>query len=195
MKLATTLELFAYWNRARDGKLAPDRADIDPGAIRRALGDTFILAYERVNGHRFRLAGTRVCALFGHELKGEAFLTLWGQASGRLIEQLTGTIGTDVVGAVASVTGITADGDTMPLELLLLPLEHRGRLPARLLGSLTPVETPYWLGVRPLERLTLGALRFVGPATESRATSLAPVSAGAGRERHGFVVYEGGRGE
>jgi hypothetical protein len=79
MKLATTLELFAYWNRARAGKLAPDRADIDPGAIRRALGDTFILAFERPNGHRFRLAGTRVCALFGQELKGQSFLTLWGQ--------------------------------------------------------------------------------------------------------------------
>jgi hypothetical protein len=45
-----------------------------------------------------------------------------------------------------------------------------------------------------LERLTLGALRFVSPTTESGARSLV-TAAEAGRQRHGFVVYEGGRTE
>ena len=55
----------------------PSAADIEPGAIRRVLADTFILAFDEPAGHPFRIAGTRVCALFGRELKGEAFLDLW----------------------------------------------------------------------------------------------------------------------
>lgn len=192
MKLATTRELFAYWDRCRGERLAPERADIDPAAIRRVLGDTFILAFERAAGHRFRLAGTRVCALFARELKGQPFLTLWGQASGEAVGQLTATIAGETVGAVASATGVTADGDTMALELLLLPLGQSGRMPVRLLGSLTPVSIPYWLGVRPLERLTLGALRYVGPAVDGAAPSLV-ADPPPGRSSHGFVVYTGGR--
>ena len=57
------------------------RAEIDPAAIRHALGDIFMLAADFVDGIRFRLAGTRVCALFGRELKGERFNALWSEAS------------------------------------------------------------------------------------------------------------------
>lgn len=194
MKLQTTRELFVYWESCRGKRPAPDRADIDPGAIRRALGDTFILAFERSAGHPFRLAGTKICALFGRELKGHAFLTLWGQASGQSIEELTATIAGETVGAVASATGVTAEGDTMALELLVLPLGHRGRMSARLLGALTPVEIPYWLGVRPLERLTLGGFRYVGPAIDTASPFLVSAPP-APRSRHGFVVHQGGRSE
>lgn len=194
MKLQTTRELFVYWERCRGKRRAPDRADIDPGAIRRALGDTFILAFDRNAGHPFRLAGTKICALFGRELKSHPFLTLWGEASGKSIEELTATIAGETVGAVAGATGVTAAGDTMALELLVLPLAHRGRMPARLLGALTPVEIPYWLGVRPLERLTLGGFRYVGPTIDAASPFLVAAPA-EGRPRHGFVVYQGGRGE
>ena len=54
----------------------PSAADIDPAAIRHALGDTFMLAADFVDQLRFRLAGTRVCALFCREIKGEAFSAL-----------------------------------------------------------------------------------------------------------------------
>ena len=67
---------------------APARAEIDPVAIRHALGDTFILAADFAGELRFRLAGTRICALFCRELKGEAFGALWGEASRESIEHL-----------------------------------------------------------------------------------------------------------
>ena len=67
---------------------APERGDIDPAAIRSALGDTIMLAADFVDQLRFRLAGTRVCALFAREIKGEVFAALWSEQSRPSIEAL-----------------------------------------------------------------------------------------------------------
>ena len=85
MKHAASRELYAYWEEKRGTRPAPERAEIEPGAIRGVLSDAFILALDRRAGHPMRLAGTRVCALFDRELKGEPFLTLWSsERRGRL---------------------------------------------------------------------------------------------------------------
>ena len=43
MKHAATRDLYCYWDSLRGARTAPERVDIDPGAIRRILGDTFIV--------------------------------------------------------------------------------------------------------------------------------------------------------
>src|SRR5690348_18128600 len=48
--------------------------------IRHVLGDTFMLSADFIDELRFRLAGTRVCALFGREIKGESFTSFWGDS-------------------------------------------------------------------------------------------------------------------
>jgi len=70
MKHAASRELYAYWEAKRGTRPAPERAEIEPGAIRGILSDTFILALDRGLGRPVRLAGTRVCALFDREIKG-----------------------------------------------------------------------------------------------------------------------------
>jgi hypothetical protein len=72
MRHASIRELFDYWNERRGRRPAPERADIEPSAIRGVLADTFILFFQPRIGHPFRVAGTRVCALFGREIKGKA---------------------------------------------------------------------------------------------------------------------------
>ena len=56
MKHASSRELHAYWDHQRGTRPAPERADIEPGAIRGALSDTFIVALNRGAGYPFRLA-------------------------------------------------------------------------------------------------------------------------------------------
>ena len=81
MKHAASRELYAYWQERRGPRPAPERAEIEPGAIREMLSEAFILALDDAAGYPFRLAGTRVCALFGRELKGESFVGLWAETS------------------------------------------------------------------------------------------------------------------
>ncbi len=193
MKHPSTKALFAYWNERRGNRPAPERGDIDPVKIRHALGDTFMLAADFVDQLRFRLAGTRVCALFCREIKGEAFSALWSESSQKAVEDLLTIVNDEVVGAVAGVTGRTEDGAEADLEILLLPLAYSGHARIRALGVLAPVVPPYWLGEKPVVELELGTLRHIG----SELDGLRPARFGTGPEnvrlRHGFVVYSGGR--
>jgi hypothetical protein len=77
MKHPSIRRLFDYWNERRGARLLPRREDIEPEAIRCVLADTFILSFAPTVGHPIRVAGTRVCALFGREIKGEAFLDVF----------------------------------------------------------------------------------------------------------------------
>ena len=195
MKHASTRALFTYWNERRGNRPAPERGDIDPAAIRHALGDTFMLAADFVDQLRFRLAGTRVCALFCREIKGEDFSALWGESSGKAIEDLLAIMTNETMGAVAGLTARTADGAEADLEILLLPLAHLGHARIRALGVLVPIEPPYWLGEKPVVELELGTLRHIGAELEGFGTPhFAPAPALEDvRLRHGFVVYSGGR--
>ncbi len=192
MKLASTRDVFSHWDKCRGIRQLPSREEIQPGAIRRALGDVFMLDLEPGYGHPFRLAGTRMCGLFGRELKATAFFPLWSDVGP--IRDLVTTLTNDISGVVAHVTGRNAENDIVGLEMLLLPLAHRGREPARLLGSLAPLEMPWWLSTKPLTGLRLETLRFVGGASDVFAAPRLTVGAARPPQRPNFVVYEGGRG-
>jgi hypothetical protein len=188
MKHAASQELFAYWENRRGGRRAPERADIEPGAIRQALSDTFFLEFSDAHGsYSFRLAGTRVCALFGRELKGESFLDLWAPESRHSITDLLTISADESVGTVAGVTAQNPTGEQIDLELLLLPLGIRRPSLARTIGVLAPLKPPQWLGTSAIGALMLGSRRHIGAVAKTRLLPrfMAP--------RRGLVVLQGGR--
>jgi hypothetical protein len=189
MKHPATRELYAYWQELRGRRPAPERSEIEPSEIRQLLGEAFILTLDHAQNYPFRLAGTRVCALFGRELKGESFVSLWDQSSRRTMLDLLAILADEWVGTVAGVTACNAAGEAVELELLLLPLAAPRRYLARTIGILAPLKIPQWLGSSPLGPLSLGSRRHVGSAIEKRLLPrfLAP------RSRRGLVVYDGGR--
>jgi len=190
MKHASSALVLDYWNDRRKHRPAPERGDIDPAEIRQALGDTFMLAADFVEELRFRLAGTRVCALFGREIKGESFAAMFNQESRGQIEELTSVVTNEAVGAIAGLVGTTADGSETEIEMLILPLAHAGHARIRALGILAPLSPPYWLGEKPIATLSLRTLRHLG---DDSGDAPRIVSGLGSRVKHGFVVYRGGR--
>jgi hypothetical protein len=192
MKHPSNRELFEYWNERRGERLAPERAEIEPSAIRHVLGDTFVLEINGVGNHLFRIAGTRLCALFGRELKTESFLPLWQRSAQASIRELIAVVMEEKVGIVASCSGATSDDTLAPvqLEMVLLPLASASRNDARVIGAMAPMAVPYWLGAKAVGALTLGMFRHIGAAVDAPAPRF---KAAAGRLRHGLTVYDGGR--
>jgi hypothetical protein len=190
MKHAASRELYAHWDDRRGHRVAPERTDIDPAAIRQTLSDTFMLALGEGNGaYPFRLAGTRVCALFGRELKDESFVGLWAAASRSAILQLLAILADESVGLVAGVTAYNGDHQQIELELLLLPLGARRPSLARAIGVLAPLKPSLWLGSSLLNALTLGSHRHIGAPQKARLLPRFITT----RRRRGLVIYEGGR--
>ncbi len=193
MRHASTKQVFAYWDELRGDRAAPERGEIEPGALRHVLTDTFVLENEAI-GPLFRLAGTRLCALFGSELKGRPFVALWSDIAGQIeMRRLTEAVMNESAGAVAGVLGKTADGDQVHLELLLLPLRYRGQTHARLLGALSPNVTPPWLGIGKIDEIKLLSVRMIfangkrADRPEPRYPAQAP---GTGRPH--LVLHHGG---
>ena len=190
MKHSSTRELYAYWNTQRSDKPAPHRGDIDPAAIRHSLSDIFILAADFVEEQRFRLAGTRVCALFSRELKGESFAALWSDKSKDHLRLLVENVTRDNAAIVAGVIGRNDQGNPLGLELLLLPLMHQGHARVRAIGVLAATDLPFWLGARPLKDLALDTVRHLGGELDSKPRRFAAHL--GGQLRRGFMVHQGG---
>ena len=161
MKHAVTRELYAYWDRLRGDRLSPERGEIDPTAIRGILADTFILEVDADRRYPFRLSGTRSNAIFMTELKGRSFLDIWDSENRADVARLLASVCDDAAGLAAGVRAGPDNREPIDLELLLLPVRHRGKTHARILGSLAPRKHAGWMGLLPVTLLSLQAFRIL----------------------------------
>ena len=202
MKHAGTQALYSYWDSLRGDRAAPERADIDPAAIRAILADTLLIEVDQQSNashHDFavRLGGTRVNALFGEDLNGRDFLSLWCAEDRESVSRLVTAVLDDASPAVAGLLAAPAGHQPLWLELLLLPLRHHGKTHARLLGALVPAEVPRWFGLMPTQPLRLTTQRMVSakPAPDQRFAQVHRLESErtAPRRRQHLFVHDGGR--
>jgi hypothetical protein len=183
MKHPASREFFAYWDARRGDARAPDRSDIEPGAVRELLGDIFVLSCNAEAGYPFRVAGTRVCALFGRDVKDTSFASLFSAQARGEIEEITAVVANEMLPAVAGVSADTPRGATVHLELLLLPFHNRAHMPISLTGLLAPFET----SGGSLGELTLTSWRYIHPPPQKILPRVVRKLAIA----RGLMVYEG----
>ena len=180
MKHPSTREFFAYWDDKRGTARAPDRADIDPAAVRGLLGDIFVLACEP--DLTFRVAGTRVCALAGRDLKDQSFAALFAPGSRAEIEEIASIVAEETLGAIAGLTTTRNDGTKAHLELLLLPFNARPHTPVSVTGVLAPFDNE----CAPLGAFTLASWRYL-----HQPEKLLPRAIRKLQIARGLMVYEG----
>jgi hypothetical protein len=193
MRQQVSKDLYAYWRELKGARAAPDRADIDPGAIRHILADTFIIEVDPACTFPLRLSGTRLNALWRRERKGDSFVDLWRGNDQPSIASALLTVIEGVTPVVAGVKAQPPGEAATELELLLLPLRHFGKTHSRVLGALSPVYQPDWLGhvsAGPLELISLRVIspRPVDPNTYRREPFQTQRIA---RARPSLVVYHG----
>lgn len=189
MKHPSSRQLYEYWIERRGPRAAPERSDIEPAAIRGLLADCFMLSGEAER--RFRIAGTKLCALFGRELRGAPFLSIWDGASTALVRELLAGVAEEEAGIVAGAWVEGPAGPRISFELVLLPLIHRQRIGGRMLGMLAPRERPYWTGIWPAAPLRLTTFGYLIHEAGA-APGLLPGTPAA-RRPHRLTVIDGGR--
>lgn len=181
MRHKTSTDIFTYWDRVRGPYDAPLRTQIDPASVRHVLSELFILEAMPSGAPRFRLAGTKICGIFGRELREESFASLWAGGQPDDPVRIAAGVMTHAAPALINATGYSITGRHMAFEMVLMPLRSsRGGACDRLLGCLTPALNATWLGGEPLEFLALDRSRLLAdrparPADAFREPDLARV--------------------
>lgn len=192
MRHRVSKDLFAYWRELKGARSAPDRSDIDPGKIRHILADTFIIEVDDDRTFPLRLSGTRVNALWLREQKGDSFLDLWSADDRQSVSATLATVIDGVAPVVAGVKTRAENNERLELELLLLPLRYFGKTHSRVLGALSPVYQPDWLGYVSAGPLELISMRVIGaPSVSSGVPFRRSARVGDARPRPRLVVCEG----
>jgi hypothetical protein len=203
MKQRTVQTLYAYWNDLRAGRIAPQRLEIEPARIGALLPETFML--ERVgSSFNFRLAGTRLCEIFGTELRGSDILAGWSASDHAAIAANLKT--SCEAGAVTLLT-VEASADPIHrvrLEVIMLPLMHSSNKLDRVIGAMSPLTVPHWLGYERLASRRLIDHELIWPDGQpqvlldgtGRQPFIQPVPVPdrtVRSQRRLFRVFEGGR--
>jgi hypothetical protein len=183
MKHPSNREFYAYWDEKRAGARAPDRSEIEPEAVRELLGDIFVLSYDASAGYPFRVAGTRVCALLGRDLKDRSFSAFFRPDGRREIEEIIAVVAEEMQAAVAGISATTEDGAPAHLELLLLPFNTRAHMPVSLTGLLAPFQSEH----KVLWDFELTSWRYIGHQRQK----LVPRALRKLKIARGLMVYEG----
>lgn len=198
MRSTAAKRIFEHWKSLCGAAQAPDRGAIDPSALGSALGDIFLL--ERKQGKvSFRLAGTRVCNVFGQELRGVAFNTIFDHTAIEDVDQIVADVFDEQIVIVAAVSALFPERISLEGELLLLPLTNHAAHDGsdRMLGMLSvavhrPTAQPACLA------LDLISFRVISPqdvaesgdrGQQARRRDAVDLAA---MRRARFVVHDGG---
>jgi hypothetical protein len=201
MQQSTSRQLYAYWDRVRNGRIAPRRFEIEPGQIASVLPETFIAEHVGVPGCRFRLVGTKICAQFGRELRGSDLLSLFGADDRDSLAALLRSVYRDAAMGVVEFDAYTEAHRHVKFELILLPLIHTENTVNRILGSMSAFDPPFWLGATPIRHCEIAKLELQRPSAGQdqdqpapKPTIDRPLSATdlVRSVRHRFRVYQGG---
>lgn len=182
MQQTSTRTLYDYWNAIRGSRSAPDRKDIDPTRIREALANTFILEFDQAEKFSFRLAGSHLCTSYCRELKGRSFNDLWHERDRDAMDTLIRAVTEDHAVALVTFQGTTALHTKVSFETILMPLRHNGSTHTRLLGAMSALEEPYWLGVQPILEQRITGLRLIWPDDVAMEETVREVATNVGND-------------
>lgn len=179
MRQSAAKAIFSYWQSlAPEAGVAPARSAIEPRHLKPHLPDIFIL--ERLDRavFAFRLAGTRLCARYGRELRDHDFIRLWPAADhGLMLEALNRCLQAPEPVALRGVAA-TLDGRSVAFDLLLLPIADSDGQVTRIMGALLPEDD------RALREGAIYVSQTIERAVEAELETIASAAFAEARETH-----------
>jgi hypothetical protein len=204
MQNTTSQVLFKYWNDIRGTRMAPRRFEVEPARFSAILPETFVVECEAGEGHKFRLAGTRVTEKLGFELRGRDFSALFDTEHHPeikpFLDHVTQQGGVGVIVAEMPTEG----GRKARFELIVLPLIHTEDRITRLLGAISTCNHEPWLGSEPIKPGRILSREIIWPDGRPHAVNERMMQANPFKQdftlsrivrarRRMFRVYDGGR--
>ena len=173
----STRTLLRYWERLCIDGAVPSRAQLDLKQIVAIAPDLMIV--ERRNGFRFRLAGTRICAMLRREMTGTDVLADFDRFETNIVRQLLNGVLDTLKPCLLRLRLQTSVGETFDAEMIAVPIRAKDGESMHIFGGIFPIQD--------ISRLVYDSIAILGLAG---VRSVAPQPS-AGRTR-AFSVIQGG---
>jgi hypothetical protein len=116
-------EVEAYWEFLRDGRLVPDRSEVDPRGFPGALAQSFLLERIAPGLARIRVTGRHLCDLMGIDMQGLPLTSLFlPEARPTVIEILSAVFEEPAIARAKLSSPGGIGRRTLEARLLILPL-------------------------------------------------------------------------
>ena len=162
--------LFRYWETLRAERPCPTREEFELADVKTMLADMVVIDRDYLrNTFKFRLAGTRVCALFGQTLTGRNVLEGWDAFESDVISRHLLTVLNQQQPAVIRMRLTTDRGEIVAAELVTFPVQMRGSHRFQIIGGLFPFRTAQGLGHQRITARELVSARVIWTEHEAAA--------------------------
>lgn len=188
MRHSSSSALFGHWQSRKGSQAAPSRAGFDLETCGHVLGDAFVLTGRTPSDAAFSFAGSRLCALFGQDLKHRGWPGEWTEEAQSLFGDFLLFAADEQIGTVAGVRATLPTGQSVALELLLLPFQPVEGATAQVVGSLAPLSNARALSGASLD---ITSWRHLGDYAAPDQRRAVPRMVRKVRLACGFLLYEG----
>lgn len=157
-----TREMIRHWASISSGPHAPLRSDVSPRAIAALLPRVFIIGNDD-GVWKFKLAGTEFYLLYGRELTGLSFASVWG-GDYRMVQRGLGDAASACLPLVVGSDAWSLEG-AVSAETVLLPLRSsRDHADVdRFIGLQSfPGQRPWWFASRVIVQSAVESIALAG---------------------------------
>lgn len=185
--------LFRYWEGVRGELSAPPRDWLDLQKIRSLVPFLFMIERTPSRLYAWRLAGTKVCALWGMELTGMPALAQGDRFERETLTRFLDSALDDHQPFVLRFRLSSAMGMTVAAELVGTPLRARNNGATYVFGVVMPFREANWPRHDQVTTFELSAARSIWTEPVPGARDIAPGSSRRANLPQGFQIINGGR--
>jgi hypothetical protein len=184
--------LFRYWEAVRGEMSAPPRDWLDLQKIRSLVPFLFMIERTPTRGFAWRLAGTKVCELWGMELTGMPAMAQGERFERETVTRLLDGVIDDHQPFVLRFRLSSAMGMTVAAEFVGLPLRARNNATTYVFGVIMPFRETNWPRHDKVTTFELSAARTIWTEPVPQAE---PPQTRRANLPQAFQIINGGRVE
>jgi hypothetical protein len=188
--------LFRHWEMLRAERPCPTREEFEFGPLKLIMPDMVVIDRDFLrNSFKYRLAGTRVCALFNQNLTADNVVNGWDAFESDVISRHLLTVINQQQPAVVRMRLTTDREQAVAAELIALPAQMRDSHRIQIIGGLFPFRTARSLGHSRIVKRELVSARVIWTEHQEPLPRSEPerVAASGQRISPNFQVIAGGK--
>jgi hypothetical protein len=189
-------QLFRQWEMLRAERACPTREDFEFAPLKLILPDIVVIDRDFLrNSFKFRLAGTRVCALFNQNLTAANVMNGWDSFESDVMSRHLLTVINQQQPTVVRMRLTTDRGQVIAAELITLPVQMRDSHRIQIIGGLFPFRAAQSLGHSGIVKRELVSARVIWTEHHEPLQRVEPEQSAppVRQARRDFTLIDGGK--